>query len=152
MPRISGSSFDTNVGDMRVHFEKITLDITDNMAVAKDRGVPNGYVDGDVDATGEAELDAANLKLFIEAAKRSGSFQDLEAQDLIFYAKGGPNEELKVEAFGCKFSISSLLDIDSAGGSKHLTKIPFVVTDSDFVRINGVPYLSEERTANLIGN
>lgn len=151
MTRISGMDFDVALGDLRVHVEKTTLDITDNSAVAKDRGIPNGYVHGDVEASGEIEVDATALKLITEAAKSAGSFRALGTFDQVFYAKGSGNEELKVEAFGCKLKIGSLLDIDSAGGSKHVTKISFDVTSPDFVRINGVPYLDSAETSGLLG-
>ncbi|ADU61477.1 MAG: DUF2597 family protein [Pseudodesulfovibrio sp.] len=150
MNRISGKSFDINIGDMLVHVDKATLSITDNSAVAKDRGVPNGRVPGDVEAAGEVEVDATALNLIIEAARSAGSFRDLDTFDILFYANSGSGEELKVEAFGCAFKIESLLDIDSKGGEKHITKLPFDVTSPDFIRINGVPYLSASETKDLI--
>lgn len=147
--RISGRSFDVTVGDLALHVEKVSLSITDNSEVAKDRGVPNGYVDGDVEASGDIELDAANLSLLSEAAKSAGSWRALEPFDLLFYAKPGNGEEMKVEAFGAQISVSDLLDIDGAGGSKHVTTVPFKITSPDFVRINGVPYLDASETEGL---
>ncbi|HGE1973605.1 TPA: phage protein [Pseudomonas aeruginosa] len=148
MARISGMNFDITLGDLQVHVEKATLDITDNSAVAQTRGVPDGFVDGDVTASGEYELDAANFALLIEAAKRAGSFRKLEPVDSLFYAKAG-DSEVRVEAFGCKLKVSSLLDIDPKGGSKTTHKVPFDVTSSDFIRINGVPYLDASETEDL---
>jgi len=149
MGRISGKSFDIHVGDLSVHVEKATLDIEDGTEVAKDGGIPNGTVDGEVGASGELELDASNIKLLGEAAKNAGSWKQLPEFDMVFYAKTSDSEEMKVEAFGCKLKISSLLDIDSAGGSKHVSKVPFMVSSPDFVRINGVPYLSESETSGI---
>lgn len=146
--RITGKNFDVTVGDFSVHVEKMTLDLEDNSAVAKTRGTPNGWVDGDVGASGEIEVDALNLDLFTEAAKAAGSFRELDSFDILCFAKTG-TEEMKVEAFGCKLKIASLLDIDPNGGEKHLSKIPFEVTSPDFIRINGVPYLSEADTEGL---
>ncbi|ABR85002.1 TPA: DUF2597 family protein [Pseudomonas aeruginosa] len=148
MARISGMNFDITLGDLQVHVEKATLDITDNSAVAQTRGVPDGFVDGDVTASGEYELDAANFALLIEAAKRAGSFRKLEPVDSLFYAKAG-DSEVRVEAFGCKLKVSSLLDIDPKGGSKTTHKVPFDVTSPDFIRINGVPYLDASETEDL---
>ncbi|EPR3220035.1 DUF2597 family protein [Pseudomonas aeruginosa] len=148
MARISGMNFDITLGDLQVHVEKATLDITDNSAVAQTRGVPDGFVDGDVIASGEYELDAANFALLIEAAKRAGSFRKLEPVDSLFYAKAG-DSEVRVEAFGCKLKVSSLLDIDPKGGSKTTHKVPFDVTSPDFIRINGVPYLDASETEDL---
>lgn len=77
MSRISGMNFDINVGDMLIHVETATLDITDNSAAAQTGGVPDGWVDGDVSASGELELDTANFNLMIEAARKAGSFRRL---------------------------------------------------------------------------
>ena len=148
MARISGINFDITLGDLQVHVEKATLDITDNSAVAQTRGVPDGFVDGDVTASGEYELDATNFALLIEAAKRAGSFRKLKPVDSLFYAKAG-DSEVRVEAFGCKLKVSSLLDIDPKGGTKTTHKVPFDVTSPDFIRINGVPYLDASETEDL---
>ncbi len=148
MARISGKNFDVNIGDLLVHVETATLDITDNSAVAQDKGVPNGHVDGDVSASGELELDTSNFTLLIEAARRSGSFRALEPFDSVFFAKAG-DEELRVEAFGLKLKVSSLLNIDSKGGEKTKHKVPFDVTSPDFIRINGVPYLDATEIEGL---
>ena len=148
MSKIGGKNFDINVGDTLIHVETVTLDITDNSAVAQSRGVPDGYVDGDVAASGEFELDSANFNLLIEAARAAGSFRQLAPFDSLFYAKT-PTDELRVEAFGCKPKISSLLNIDSKGGEKHKHKVPFDVTSPDFIRINGVPYLAAAEIEGL---
>lgn len=148
MARISGKNFDVNIGDLLVHVETATLDITDNSAVAQDKGVPNGHVDGDVGAAGELELDSSNFNLLIEAARRAGSFRGLDPFDSVFFAKAG-DEELRVEAFGCKLKVSSLLNIDSKGGEKSKHKVPFDITSPDFIRINGVPYLDAAEIEGL---
>lgn len=143
--RISGKSFTINLSDIKVLVSTFTLDIDDSSTVAKDQGIPNGWVDGEVAASGEVEVDAMNLKLIVDAANRAGSFRGLDPFNINAYADTG-KELLKVEAFDCKFRIGSLLDIDTAGGDKHLTTLPYDVTSPDFVRINGVPYLSREET------
>ncbi|WP_296231518.1 phage protein [uncultured Pseudomonas sp.] len=148
MARLGGKNFDVNIGDMLVHVETLTLDITDNSAVAQDKGVPNGHVDGDVSASGEIEVDSSNFNLLIEAARRAGSFRALDPFDSVFFAKAG-DEELRVEAFGLKLKVSSLLNIDSKGGEKTKHKVPYDVTSPDFIRINGVPYLDAAETEGL---
>ncbi|MBU1040273.1 MAG: DUF2597 family protein [Proteobacteria bacterium] len=148
--RISGKNFDIRLGDLAMNINKATLSIEDGTEVALDNGVPNGWVAGDTKASGELELDAQAVSLVMEAAKAAGSFRELETFDMLFYAKTGSEEEMKVEAFGCKLSIDSLLDVDKKGGEKHLTKVKYVVTSPDFVRINGVPYLSAEETEGLV--
>ncbi|MDQ0978514.1 phage protein [Pseudomonas synxantha] len=140
MSRIGGKNFDVNLGDLLVHVESCTLDITDNSKTAQTRGVPDGYVDGDVAAAGELELDSTNFNLLIEAARSAGSFRKLDSFDTVFFAKAG-DDELRIEAFGCKLKVSSLLSIDPKGGEKTKHKVPFEVTSPDFIRINGVPYL-----------
>ncbi|MCJ2164654.1 MULTISPECIES: phage protein [unclassified Pseudodesulfovibrio] len=147
--RISGKSFDTTIGDLLVHVEKISLEITDNSGVAKTKGVPDGYVIGDVEASGEIELDITNFNLISEQAKAAGSWRALPTCDIHTYAKTD-KEELKVEAFGCKLKLSSLLDEDSKGGEKSVKKVTFEVTSPDFIHINGVPYLDAEEIKNLI--
>ncbi|MDR2308867.1 MAG: DUF2597 family protein [Paucimonas sp.] len=148
MAKISGMNFDISVGDLRIHVETATLDITDNSAVAQTRGVPDGWVAGDVAASGELELDTTNFNLVIEAAGKAGSFRQLETFDQLFYAKT-PTDEIRVEAFGCRFKISSLLNIDAKGGEKSKHKLPFDVTSPDFIHINGVPYLSSDEIEGL---
>lgn len=148
MSRIGGKNFDINLGDLQVHVESCTLDITDNTAVAQTRGVPNGHVDGDVSASGEFEFDTSNFNLLIEAARSAGSFRQLEPFDSVFFAKAG-EEELRIEAFGCKLKVSSLLSVDPKGGEKSKHKVPFDVTSPDFIRVNGVPYLAAAEIEGL---
>ena len=148
MARIGGMNFDINLGDLQIHVESATLDITDNTAVVQDRGVANGFVDGDVTASGEVEVDTQNLNLIIESARQAGSFRKLANFDTVFFAQTA-DEELRVEAFGCKLKISSLLSIDQKGGEKTKHKLPFDVTSPDFIRINGVPYLDATETEGL---
>ena len=148
MSRIGGKNFDINLGDLQIHVESCTLDITDNTAVAQSRGVPNGHVDGDVSCSGEFEFDTSNFNLLIEAARAAGSFRQLEPFDSVFFAKAG-DEELRIEAFGCKLKVSSLLSVDPKGGEKSKHKVPFDVTSPDFIRVNGVPYLAAAEIEGL---
>ncbi len=146
--RIGGKNFDVNLGDTKVHVETATLDITDNTAVAQNKGVPNGHVDGDVTASGEMELDIVNFQLLKDQAATAGSFRALEPFDIVFYAKAG-DSEIKYEAFGCKIRLSSLLNIDPKGGTKSTVKVQYDVTSPDFVHIDGVPYLAPEEIEGL---
>ncbi|EOD56750.1 MULTISPECIES: phage protein [Aeromonas] len=148
--RISGQSFDTTLMGTMVHIEKASLSITDNSAVAQTRGIPDGYVDGDVAAELEFEIDAKNFTLLGDAAKRAGSWRGMKPDDVLFYADTG-DETMKVEAFGVKLLLSDLLDVDPKGGSKGVHKVKGFVTSPDFVHINGVPYLSDDDTRHLKG-
>ena len=142
--RINGKSFDIRLMGIKIHFEKFTLNIEDNTTTAKTDGVPDGVLQGDVAASGEVEVDSANFMLLSAAAGKAGSWRGLPAFPIDAYA-GGSNsrsaEVIHVRASGCKLSISDLLNIDKSSTDKTMHKIKFEVTDSDFVRINGVPYL-----------
>ncbi|WP_029559269.1 phage protein [Vibrio parahaemolyticus] len=146
--RISGKNMHFSLGDYKLKASKVTLSITDNSAVNKTNGVPDGYVDGDVEASGEMELTTQQFNQLGKAAKKAGSWRGLPAFDGLFYGKID-KDELKVEAFGCRIKISDLLDIDTNGGSALLHKLPFDVTSSDLVHINGTPYLREDETEDL---
>lgn len=148
--RISGMSFDTHMGGSLVSIEKITLNITDNSSAAQTRGVPDGHVDGDVSAEGEIEVSSKSLGILTGLARTAGSWRGVALQDFLFYAKAG-EEEVKVEAFGCKLLLNNVLDIDPKGGAITTHKIKFFVSSPEFVKINGVPYLEAEATASLIG-
>ncbi|NRN30384.1 phage protein [Photorhabdus heterorhabditis] len=148
--RISGQSVDFNMDGDLVHAEKVNLSITDNTAAAQTQGVPDGYISGDVAAEGEIELSTKYLEMVTAKARTVGSWRGIQPVDLMWYAKAG-NEEIKVEAYGCKLIVSDILDVDPKGGSIITHKVKFVVTSPDFVRINGIPYLEAELTRSLIG-
>ncbi|MDP8173679.1 DUF2597 family protein [Pasteurella skyensis] len=150
MERISGQSFDITIGLIPFHVESASLTINDNTAVAQTRGIPDGYIFGDVSADGEIELDEKNFKKISTLAAASGSYRDIPCFDLTFFASRG-GVRAKVEAFECKFMPTDLINIDPKGGSKSGKKIKFFVTSPDFVNIDGVPYLSKEDTRDLVG-
>lgn len=147
--RLSGKNMHFTLGDIKLKAQKVSLSITDNSAVNKTGGVPDGYVDGDVEASGEIELTTANFNLLSKAAKQAGSWRGLPDFDAMFYGKID-KDELKVEAFGCRLKLSDLMDVDSAGGSALVHKVPYEVTSPKFVWINGVPYLREDETDDLV--
>lgn len=149
MKRVSNSSFSFSLGDFRLIAEKASISIEDGRKAVKDGGIPNGYVDSEVGASGEIEIDATALSIIAEEAKNQGSWQDIEPVDLMFYAKGTREEE-KVEAFGCLLNLTDIAEYDPTSDKKATVKISFEVTSPDFVRINGVPYLSWQRTWNLV--
>lgn len=145
---ISGQDFDVMIGDIMVHVESMNASITDNRKAVQTRGIPNGFVNGDVACAGDIELDSANFQLIKDVAKSAGSFRELETFDIIAIAKNIDSEQ-KIELFGCLLNISDLLNIDSKGGEKTKHKLPFEVTSPDFVRIDGVSYLSENDVRDL---
>ncbi|MFG0454925.1 phage protein [Shewanella mangrovisoli] len=146
--RLSGMNFNVTLGDTMIHVDTCTLTITDNSAVSQTSGVPDGYVDGDVAASGELSVNASQFELISNEAKSAGSWRGMKVFDMMFYGKTA-KDEVKVEAFGCRIKLSDLLDIDKKGGQAQLFKIPFDVTDPDFVHINGVPYLRPEEIENI---
>ena len=147
--RISGKNMHFSMGDYKLKAQKVTLSITDNSAVNKTSGVPDGYVDGDVEASGEMELTTQQFNQLSKAAKQAGSWRGMPDFDALFYGKID-KDELKIEAFGCRLKISDLLDADSNGGNALVHKLPFEVTSPDFVKINGVPYLRSDETEDLV--
>ncbi len=148
MTHLSGKDFSVMAGDLLVHVESMSASITDNSGVAMSGGVPDGTVSGDVSCSGEIELDSKNFALVTEAARSAGSFQELEPFDIICNGKKLDVKQ-KIELFGCQIKVSDLLSLDQKGGEKTKHKLPFDVSSPDFVRIDGVPYLSADSTANL---
>ncbi|WP_193051401.1 phage protein [Pseudoalteromonas undina] len=147
--RLSGMNFNVNLGDIMVQVDTASLAITDNSAPSQTGGVPDGWVDGDVSASGELSVNASNFTLISDAAKTAGAWRGMETFDIMFYAKTS-KDEMKIEAFGCRIKLSDILDIDKKGGSASLFKIPFDVTSPDFVNINGVPYLRPDEIENIV--
>lgn len=150
MSRIGGMDFDVSIGTELVHVTTATLTITDNTAVALTRGVPDGFVKGDVSAEGELELDEKNFKVMAALASAAGSWRGIEPFDILFYAKAGDTTS-KVEAFGCKPLLTDLINITPSGGEKATKKVKFIVTDPEFVSIDGVSVLSTEDVRDLVG-
>lgn len=146
--RLSGMNINVNLGDTLLHVETASVSITDNSAVSMTSGVPDGAVDGDVSGNGELSMNASNFALISQAAKRAGSWRALPLFDIMFYGKTS-QDELKVEAFGCRLKLSDILDVDKKGGQASLIKVPFDITSPDFVHIDGVPYLRPEEIANI---
>ncbi len=151
MKRVSEGGFSYSMGDLQVRAEKASLKIEDGRAGVKDSGVPNGYVDGEVSASGDIELDAANMSILGEVASSAGSWQQIGTTDMLWYCKG-TKEEQKIEAFGCLLSLEDIVNYDPSSNKKALTKIRFEITDPDFVKINGVPYLDPARTEGIVSD
>ncbi|NHB87186.1 phage protein [Photorhabdus tasmaniensis] len=148
--RISGQSFDITLGAETIHVKTISLDITDNTATTQTRGIPDGWVAGDVSAEGEIELDPRNFKKITASARSAGSYRAIPTTDILFYANTG-SEELKVEVFGVKLVVTTPVSFDVKGGDTASQKVKYLVTSPDFVRIDGVPVLSTQDVRDLIG-
>jgi hypothetical protein len=151
--RISGKDFYVFCAGRMIHVESASLSIEDSSTVAMSHGIPNGWVDGETKAQGELEVDTANFLIFTEIAKEAGSWKRIPPFDIMYIAStlcSGGFEGMNVEAFGCKLKINDLLSIDPKGAEKSKTKLTFDVTDSDFVKINGVPYLAACETFGIV--
>lgn len=146
--RIGGKDFHVTIMGIMIKVESASISIDDGRAVTKTNGVPNGFVDGEVSSSGELVVDQSNFSLLSAAAKKAGSWKGIEPFDTQFFASTTA-ERRKIEAHGCLLKISDLLDIDSKGGEKSTVKLPFDVTDPDFVKIDGVPYLTAAETLGL---
>jgi hypothetical protein len=146
--RIGGKDVDIMLNDLMIHIKSFTIGIDDSTGVAKTKGIPNGYVDGETSGSGEIEVDTPNFNLIIDAARKAGSFKKLEPFDIVSNSETD-DDKFNVEAFGCKLRISDLLNIDPKGGETLTHKLPFDVTSPDFIRINGVPYLDAAETENI---
>ncbi len=147
--RLSGMNFNVNLGDELMQVDTATLDISDNSTPVQTGGVPDGYVSGDCMANGELVLKASEFKKVSAQAKAAGSWRGLKPFDILFYGKTD-QDEVKVEAFGCHIKLSKILDLDKKGGSATMFTIPFDVTSPDFVKIDGVPYLTPEETKDIV--
>lgn len=147
MNRINGKSFDVRIMGIKVHFEKFSLSVEDGSQEAQTNGVPDGWLLGDVKASGEIEVDSANFSYLSQAAVAAGSWRGIPAFDIDAYAIGenSRSEELMhVHAFDCKLVINDVLNVDKSQVDKNMHKIKFVVTGPDFIKINGVPYLESD--------
>lgn len=149
MSRFVGRNFDADILDTFIHIKKATVKINDEMETSFTKGVPDGFLSGKKSAEVEIEIDLMQFKHFRKAAKSAGSYEDLPEDDISFYAKIG-DEESKVEAYGVKWSMSDILDIDDESGSQMTRKIRGIVTSPMFVHIDGVPYLSKNSTRGLL--
>ncbi len=137
--KLNGKSFDVRIMGVLIEFESFSLSIEDNSEVAMNRGKPDGYLRGDVSASGELKINSQNLAYLTAAAKAAGSYQDVPAFDIHAYGVGD-KEALAIAAYGCRLKISELINIDTTSSERTMHTLTFDVTSEDFVEINGVPY------------
>lgn len=147
--KLSGKDFDVTVGDMQVKVETATLKITDNRKVRYTNGVADGFLDGDTSAEGEMVVNHSNFLIIQAEAQRAGSWKGIDPIDIAYSATVVDGEK-RIEAYGCLLMLEDIADIKAAGGESDMTKIPFMVTSPDFVRINGVPYLRPDELEGIV--
>jgi hypothetical protein len=147
--RLNSLAFDVAVGAFLVHFETMSLSISDDGGTAMDNGLPNGWLEGNLSGSGQFVLDSKNLMILNEAARNAGSWQTLEPLDII--AVGGAGHEgVAITASKCKLKLTELLNLDKSSKDKTKHTLDFEVTGSEFVTINGVPVANPIRTAKQI--
>lgn len=147
MSKLSGRDIDVAIGSYRVNIEEASLSIEDATATTKTRGVPDGFIEGEVSASGEIKLNTGEFATILDAAKEAGSFRDLPTFDLVFNAESS-DETLNIEAFDCKLRISDLLSA-SQSNDRLMHTVTFDVTGREFVKVNGVSYLRQAETERL---
>ncbi|MBJ7536953.1 phage protein [Marinomonas transparens] len=145
---ISGMDINVSLGTSLINVKQFTLNIEDGVKETTTRGVANGFVNGVTGASGEITVDTENFNRIMEEARKVGSYQQLPAFDIISLGQT-VNQTLKTAAYGCKLSVSKLIDAAGDGGDKLEHTIPYKVTDSRFVEINGVPYLDQSHLETL---
>lgn len=146
--RLTGKDFDVMIGDYSVRVESLSASITDNRKVVKEKGIPVDYTNGDVECSGEIELNIRNFKLISAAAKDAGSWRDPLPFD-IGITGSVSGESLAIELDKCLLRISDLINIDPNSNDQNKIKLPFDVTGPDFVTIDGTPYLSAHDIRDL---
>ncbi|HEX7927325.1 MAG TPA: phage protein [bacterium] len=120
-------------------WDQITVTPELGVAVASDRGRPAGWVRGSASAEVEITLPTPELMKLNDEADVAGSWEQLAAMDVTFYAKAD-NEELRVDAFGLKLNAPDFT-FTGEGGEKLTHKLKGIVTGENFIHINGVPLL-----------
>lgn len=148
--RITGRNINLFIGGYPVMFKNASLGIEDGSEVAMTAGMPDGHVEGDKKASGEIEMDYKYFKVIAGLAKASGSYSEIEPLDLDFPA-ATTGEAFHAKAFGCKFTLSDIINADKNGKTVGTIKLPYFVSSSDFVDIDGVPYASNAESLGIWG-
>lgn len=143
--RYSGQNVVLRIGNSRISFETVTLDIDDSTSAAMNDGRPNGFTRGEVKASGQLVADLINFKRLNEEARSAGSWRALQRQelDINFFGDNG-SERQEIIAYGCILMISGLGDFDKSSSDKSKYTIDYQVCGKRFIDIDGVPYLDPE--------
>lgn len=147
--RISGQDVRQIIDGTQLNFDEVSLSIEDERTPVFNQGVPNGYVNGKVSASGEIKLDWKNFDLLFGKAKAAGSWRGMPTFDMSFLSTAG-KENMDVDVYGILINVSDLLDLSHDAGEKAMVTVPFEVTSNKFVDIQGIPYLEASDTADLI--
>lgn len=148
--RITGRNINAFYGGIPVIFKNASLSIEDGVEAAMTNGGPDGWVEGDYKAGGELEMDYKYFKVIAGIAAVNGGYTEIPAEDIDFPAST-TGEVFSAKAYGCKLSLSDIINADKNGKTVGTVKIPFIVTSPDFVDIDGVPYRSALSSIGVIG-
>lgn len=147
--RINAKAFDIAIDGEIIRAVSASISITDNTAAAKTNGVPDGTLPGSVEASGTIVFTSKYFKVIKALAQANGSYRAIPPVDLMFYANTG-SEEMQVDVYGCQLSITDLLNVDKGSDDNTTHTVPFIVTSPDFIKIDGIPYLSADDTRHLL--
>jgi hypothetical protein len=142
--RISGRDVEVRLpSGILSRFDQVNLNLASGAKAVTSAGYPAGWVYGEVTGDGDLMVDPDELVRLLEEADRAGSWEEMDALDLVLYVNTG-DLELKVEAFGIKLDFPDV-KVDAKGGEKLTHTIKFEVTGADYVHINGVPLARARR-------
>ncbi|WP_018692518.1 phage protein [Algicola sagamiensis] len=145
---LGGKDFDVFIGNTMVHVIEASVKITDGRKAKKVRGITKGFVDGPVDAEVSLKVDHENFLLIEGVAKKAGSWKGIEPFDISFLAEVAAGSK-NVEVFGVLPQLEEVLNFKAEGGEEDTTTVKGVVTSTDFVKINGIPYLTDDEVRDL---
>ena len=94
------------------------------------------------------KLDHENWLIVQAQAAKVGSWKGIEPFDVAFNAEVAAGKK-NIEAFGCLPQLDEILNIKADGGEEDTTSIKCPITSPDFVKINGVPYLTSDEGGDL---
>lgn len=145
---LGGKDFDIMIGDKMVHVIEASVKITDGRKVKYTRGIPTGYIDGPVEAEVTMKFDHENFLLVEAQAKAAGSWKGIEPFDISFMAEVAAGSK-NVEVFGVLPQLDEVLNVKAEGGEEDSTSLKGIVTSPDFIKINGIPYLTADEVRDL---
>ena len=141
--RFSGADVEVNLPTGKVAlFDEVTVNASLGVGAAMSGGKPAGWTRGEVSGEGEIKLDTEELLKLLAEADAAGSWEVMDAMDMVLYSAVG-GQELKVEVFGCKFDAPDF-PISRTSGETIKHSLKFQVTGEDFIKVNGVA-LAESR-------
>ena len=118
-------------------FDEVNVSPSSGATADTSGGAPAGWSRGEVTAEGEIKLDTEELQKLNAEAEAAGSWEEMEALDMTWFASVG-GTDFKVELFGCKLDFPDFT-VDKRGGGKLTHTVKFMVTGEDFIHIDGVP-------------